>query len=486
MPCPPAVHRPCEYERRIFAGPWETFLTVETGRIIAQVMLPSPFSPAGRLARCVLVSLGLCTGLAAEVTPRQAIELRAQMRKALMVPDPLPALEPRTHGRFEPVEGVVAERVTYGTQFGMRIPAIVYFPKVRTARAPAIIVVNGHGGDKYSWYAMYSGILYAQAGAVVLTFDPTGEGERNQEHKSGTRDHDRLEPIDAPWHHELVRRQGGLMVGDVMQAVSYLSQRPEVDPKRIAAMGYSLGSMITALTGAVEPRLHACVIAGGGGFGIPAPGSEHKTPGGSKPSCIQGIPYRSLAFLQDPPAVIYTLNAERGVTLVVNGELDWDGTPRKNPTQMLATRARTIAFRGSSNRIFDVARNEPGAAHRPYFVNRDIALWLHHQLQFPNWTEAQIVAMGETYIRDWAAKEKVEIDPMYTTEILEGGTRALGTGIPGIATAQLNVFPPAEWEKEKDRMTLDSWVLRTLKQMGVPPPPPESMKRLPKPKTEKG
>jgi len=44
---------------------------------------------------------------------------------------------------------------------------------------PGLIVVNGHGGDKYSWYAFYAGILYARAGTVVVTYDPIGEGERN-------------------------------------------------------------------------------------------------------------------------------------------------------------------------------------------------------------------------------------------------------------------------------------------------------------------
>ena len=38
--------------------------------------------------------------------------------------NPLPALDAKTHGRFEAAPGVIAERVTYGTQFGMRIPAI--------------------------------------------------------------------------------------------------------------------------------------------------------------------------------------------------------------------------------------------------------------------------------------------------------------------------------------------------------------------------
>ncbi len=62
-------------------------------------------------------------------------------------------------------------------------------------------------------------------------------------------------------------------------------------------MGYSLGSFLVALTGAVEPRLYACVVAAGGGLQIPR--AEY-APSKSKPSCVQGLPYRSLAFLKDP------------------------------------------------------------------------------------------------------------------------------------------------------------------------------------------
>jgi len=113
-------------------------------------------------------------------------------------------------------------------------------------------VVNGHGVDKYSWYSFYSGILYARGGGVVLTYDPIGEGERNSERKSGTRAHDKL--IPPP---EMARRMSGLIINDVMQAVSYLSQRPEVDPSRIGAMGYSMGSFALSLACAVETRLRA-------------------------------------------------------------------------------------------------------------------------------------------------------------------------------------------------------------------------------------
>ncbi len=83
-----------------------------------------------------------------------------------------------------------------------------------------MIVVNGHGGDKYSWYSFYTGILYARAGAAVLTYDPIGEGERNDDHKSGTREHDKVVDVKGYPQH-----LSGLMITDVMQGVSYLRQR---------------------------------------------------------------------------------------------------------------------------------------------------------------------------------------------------------------------------------------------------------------------
>ena len=131
-------------------------------------------------------------------------KLCRQIEAALFIPHPFPATGTRAHGSFEVEAGIVGDRVTYATEFGLRVPAIVYHPLVGKAKRPALIVVNGHGGDKYSWYSVYTGILYARAGAVVLTYDPIGEGERNTQHKSGTRQHDHYVPPD-----ENGRRMGG-------------------------------------------------------------------------------------------------------------------------------------------------------------------------------------------------------------------------------------------------------------------------------------
>jgi hypothetical protein len=218
-----------------------------------------------------------------------------------------------------------------------------------------------------------------------------------------------------------------------------------------------MGSFVVALAGAVDPRLDACVVAAGGGLHIPR--GEYK-PAKSKPSRVQGLPDRSLAFLGDVPAILYALHASRGPTLIVNGTLDWDGNPRKKGQGMDLfgdMRARTIALRGTPDRVFDIGAFQPGAIHRPYFVTKDVALWLERHIDFPNWSAADIQAMPETYIRDWARDEHVEIDPGYTTEGLESGTHALGQGIPGISEQQLNVFSLEEWRRMKDRLTLDAW-----------------------------
>ena len=51
-------------------------------------------------------------------------------------------------------------------------------------------------------------------------------------------------------------------VYDVMRAVDYLSEREEVDPKRIGCMGISGGGTITFFASALERRIKAAVVSG--------------------------------------------------------------------------------------------------------------------------------------------------------------------------------------------------------------------------------
>ncbi len=395
----------------------------------------------------ILLVFGVSAQLLAETQAQSQQQQREQIKQALFIPDPLPNLASQEHGQFSPEPGIVAERITYQTQFGLRVPAIVYRPESTRGKVPGLIIVNGHGGDKYSWYSFYSGVLYARAGAVVLTFDPVGEGERNIERKSGTRDHDKVVPPE-----EMGRRMGGQLITDVLQAVSYLSQRPEVDPKRIGAMGYSLGSFLVSLSGAIDTRLHACVMVGGGN--LDGPGEYWDR---TKPMC-QSIPYRSLMFLGDRAAAIYALHASRGPTLVFNGLEDTVvAIPTHREPFFRDLRERTIRLRGSDQGVFK-AQFVPNASHRPFFVTKPVAAWLEEQLDFPNWDGASIQAMAETHIGEWVQAQAVEMDERYANEQREGGTRALGTGVPGLSREQLSVFGLEEWQRLKDWFVYESWV----------------------------
>jgi dienelactone hydrolase len=381
---------------------------------------------------------------------RQFAEWRRQIKKALFIPVPPPAIDARSYGSFSPVWGVIAERVTYATTYGMRVPAIVYRPAKESGRMPGMVVVNGHSGDKTAWYAYYTGILYARAGAVVVTYDPVGEDERNSGRASETKAHDTFVPGA-----EMPERMGGQMIGDVMQAVGYLAQRADVDTGRIGVVAYSMGSFHAAIAGALDLRIKALVLSGGGNLDG-AGGYWESSP---KVMCQAG-PYKALSFLGDRGAVLYALNQKRGATFIINGTAD-PLVLSKNTLEPFFEdlRNRTAAFSGTRAGLFETYWIL-GAGHRPNFVTRPAALWLESQLHFPNWTEASIRTMGEVHISEWAAQTGAHIGSSFANEASEGGVRALEADVPNLPREALQAVPTAEWERFKGDFVWESWVER--------------------------
>lgn len=385
---------------------------------------------------------------------------RAEIRKTLYVPDKLPALEPKTWSTFSPTPGVLADRVTYHTMDGMLVPAIVYRPDPKVAKwkgkLPGIVLVNGHGSDKFGWYAFYSGMEFAKAGAVVVTYDMIGEGERNIDKKSRASSHDKqvVPPAGVPptdWG----QRVAGLMQVDLMQGVTYLTQQPEVDPKRIAVLGYSMGSFVSGIAGAIDTRIHAVLLSGAGVFD--GPGGYFDS--GNLP--CQGPPYRALAKIGDRTAILYALNAQRGPMLVMNGEADTVmDIPHHLQDWFDKVRARAIAVRGTDANMFTTVFY-PGVSHRPSWENRDGVEWLNQQIHFSIWTEKEIEAMPTTHISSWAKANNVDITASYMREDREGGIDALGTGLPGIKREDLMVLPEADWLAMKDQLTYEAWAAKT-------------------------
>ena len=91
------------------------------------------------------------------LTPGRIADLRQQIRRNFYIPSLPRALEAQVHRRFAPAPGVKAEAVSYATEFGTRVPAILYLPDPLPAgNIPALVIVTGHAEDKYSWYSYYA------------------------------------------------------------------------------------------------------------------------------------------------------------------------------------------------------------------------------------------------------------------------------------------------------------------------------------------
>ncbi|SEG47216.1 Prolyl oligopeptidase family protein [Bryocella elongata] len=402
----------------------------------------------------------------------------ASMHDVLHTPydSKLPALDAKVWSTFSPTPGVLADRVTYSTASEMLVPAIVYRPDPKVTKykgqLPGIVIVNGHGSDKFGWYAFYSGMMFAKAGAVVITYDPIGEGERNARKASmenpSPHDADVTPPAPIP-HDDWGQRLAGLMQVDLAQAISYLRAQPEVDPKRIGVAGYSMGAFITGLAAAMDyydHRIAAVVLSGGGTYDDAAGGyfDVNRNP-------CQAPPYRALLpwlKIKGEPArgeILYALIASsHHPMLIMNGDNDTVmDIPHHNAAWFQELHDRTMKDFGLPQSAMFQAVFYPGISHRTSWVNRDGVEWLNSQLHFPFWkTNAIIEAQGTTHVSTWITANHVAISKNYFREDREGGLDAVGTGLPGIPRGDLMVLPDADWQRVKDRLTYEAWAAKTM------------------------
>jgi len=415
----------------------------------------------------VVLTIFLLSTLAqAEIsTKKQVATWRKQIKQALFIPDPLPKLRTESYSTFNPTPEVTAERISYLTEYGVRVPAIVYHPTAGSKiKLPAMVLVNGHGADKSSWYSYYTAILYAGLGAVVLTYDPIGAGESNDDRKAGAGEHD-TKILDPP---TMPARIGGRMITDIMQGVSYLSQRHDVDPHRIAVLGFSMGSFTSVLAGAVDPRIHALLLTGGGDIDGPDGYWDRSA------IMCQGGPYRALAFLGARAEVLYTLNAQRGDTFIINGTDDTVvDIPHHEQDFFDALRIRVLELNGSDTGVF-TTYFDPGASHRPNWMTLTAADWLNRNLHFPNWP-TQAPPPTEP-MRLWADRVGYTLRASSAREDRDAGLQILTANVPLLTQDQLSILSPTVWQQRKAEFVYSTWVTRALadarsKPSTIPPPP---------------
>ncbi len=107
--------------------------------------------------------------------------------------------------------------------------------------APTAVMFDGLDNAK-EMSVLFGGVEFSKRGIHTLAIDGPGQGEAL-----------RLQGIPSRYDYEVPARA----------AYEYLLKRPEVDAKRVAVAGFSMGGYYAPRAAAMEPRFAACVAWGG-------------------------------------------------------------------------------------------------------------------------------------------------------------------------------------------------------------------------------
>lgn len=141
-----------------------------------------------------------------------------------------------------------------------RVPA--YFTKPKQAKGPLPVVLFNHshfgqyevGKEEYlrgrpEMQSPSHAVAFARAGYAGLCIDSWCFGERKQRQEVDTFK-------EMLWHGQVL---WGMMVYDSLRALDYLQTRADVNSKRIATMGMSMGSTMAWWLAALDERIKVCV-----------------------------------------------------------------------------------------------------------------------------------------------------------------------------------------------------------------------------------
>ncbi len=195
------------------------------------------------------------------------------------------ALNARTTGILNSGTHTI-EKVIFESLPGIYITGNLYRP-IANGRYPGVLVPAGHTQEGKPEAQILAANL-ARKGFVALTYDPIGQGEREQTYLpelgrslsgGGGNEHLELGARSILLGQSVAR----YFIFDGMRAIDYLVGRADVDRDRIAVTGCSGGGAITAYIGAFDPRVKtaapSCYVSSYRSlFAGPTPDSEMSLP----------------------------------------------------------------------------------------------------------------------------------------------------------------------------------------------------------------
>jgi dienelactone hydrolase len=204
--------------------------------------------------------------------------------------------------RHEDHGDYIEEYLTFQTTPDARVPAYLLIPKVAKRPVPGILLLHCHGGF-YVWgkeklierddehpvlrefkQQLYEGRSIAtelvRRGYVVMTIDMFYWGERRmlldedpptfRDPRTMTKDDVQAFNRRSEQAESLVARSlfaagiswPGVMLWDDLRSIDYLAARPEVDARRLACVGLSVGGYRSFVLAALDPRIKAAIDVG--------------------------------------------------------------------------------------------------------------------------------------------------------------------------------------------------------------------------------
>jgi pimeloyl-ACP methyl ester carboxylesterase len=140
--------------------------------------------------------------------------------------------------------------LSYASPMGGTVPAYLILPPGE-GKHPAVLFLHPGQGDRSTFVDEAVG-LAARHGFVSLTIGapflrPEYKGQRG----------------GNPWNPEVSRKEQIQTIVDLRRGFDLLASRPEVDPRRLAYVGHSLGATVGGTLAAVEKRPLAFVLMAG-------------------------------------------------------------------------------------------------------------------------------------------------------------------------------------------------------------------------------
>jgi len=175
------------------------------------------------------------------------------------------------------IEKFIRRRVLIDFKPGFSIPCFVTVPKriPKGRTLPAVLCLHGHGGGKRdmvgellgtpheaSWSEPYAIALHAaRAGYITISPDFLAFGERLGARNTYGDGQDPC-PAQFAWGQMAGVLPTAVNIATIKRCIDYLQQMPEVDGRRIAAVGHSFGGYMTTMSTAIERRIKVAVISG--------------------------------------------------------------------------------------------------------------------------------------------------------------------------------------------------------------------------------